>query len=130
MNYRALLSASALAVALSFSSTSSGHDLPLTTPHDFSREIAQLDVSAYTLTLEQDETVDFAAEGINRVTIDDAGIVGASEDESADRLILTARKSGKAVVRVFWSNKDVTMDHEKRHGVGMFVTTIIVNVRD
>lgn len=130
MNHRALLSASVLAVALSFSSTASGHDLPMTAPHDFSREIAQLDVSAYRLTLDRDETVDFAAEGIKRVTIDDAGIVSASQDESADRLILTARKSGKAVVRLFWSNKDVSMGHEKRQGVGMFVTTIIVNVRD
>ena len=97
-----------VALAATFSTTALAHEPKLARPLDFDRELQQVDETAYMITVASGDSLDFSAEGIARVTIDEARHVSASTTEDKKRLVLKPCEIGKAVVRIFSKSGDVT----------------------
>ncbi len=117
-----------LAAALLLAAGLSAHPLPDVAPFGADRDIAQIDVHAYSVSVRQGESITFDADTVKRVWVDEARNLDVTHTDDG-KIVLTGKRPGKVVARFFHTNKsDIVMDDNAKHGIGLFIDTFIVTI--
>lgn len=96
------------ALTVTLASAAFAHEPTLARPLDADRELAQLDASAYSVTLLEGETLALSSNGVKRVNIDETRHVRAAAHKEGEQIVLTAGAPGKSVVRFHHADGTVT----------------------
>jgi flagella basal body P-ring formation protein FlgA len=115
-----------VATAMLFAAGTSAHELPDVAPFGADRTIPQIDVRAYSVSLEQGDSITFEDTLVKRVWVDEGRLLDVSQADG--KITLTGKQPGKVIVRFMHSNKEIVMNDAAKHGVGLFIDTFIVTI--